>query len=314
MGARKATEAAAIIGGGTMGRDIAAIFLASGWRVQIVETNPAARAPLPARVAEAARAIGASGAGGRLDVVAELDAVDWTAIALAVECVPETLPLKRATFAALERLAPAAVPLASNSSSFPISAIAAGLATQGRMLGLHFFMPAHLVPAVEVVRGANTDEAVAQRVGAIMRAVGKKPVQVRRDIPGFLGNRLQHALMREALSLVEQGFASAEDVDTMVRYGFGFRYLAAGPLLQKDHSGIDIHCAAAATMYPHLCNAAAPSPLMRQLVERGEVGMKSPARKGFYAWDEASMAREKARYERALAAALRILREEEAGA
>jgi 3-hydroxybutyryl-CoA dehydrogenase len=145
-----------------------------------------------------------------------------------------------------------------------------------------------------------------------MRSVGRKPVQVRRDIPGFLGNRLQHALMREAISLVEQGFASAEDVDTMVRYGFGFRYIAAGPLLQKDHSGIDIHCAAAATMYPHLTNTAEPSPLLRQMVARGEVGMKAPSRKGFYQWDDASIARETARYQRALAAALRILREEDA--
>jgi 3-hydroxybutyryl-CoA dehydrogenase len=144
-----------------------------------------------------------------------------------------------------------------------------------------------------------------------MRSVGKKPVQVKRDIPGFLGNRLQHALMREAISLVEQGFASAEDVDTMVRYGFGFRYIAAGPLLQKDHSGIDVHCAAAATMYPHLANATEPSPLMRQMVERGEVGMKAPGRRGFYPWDDASIARETARYQRALAAALRILRDED---
>jgi 3-hydroxybutyryl-CoA dehydrogenase len=225
--------------------------------------------------------------------------------------VPEKLPLKREVFAALERLAPPDAPLASNSSSFPISEIAAGLATQRRMLGLHFFMPAHLVPAVEVIRGERTDEAVAQAVTAIMRSVGKKPVQVKRDIPGFLGNRLQHALMREAISLVEQGFAAPEDIDTMVRYGFGLRYIAAGPLLQKDHSGIDIHCAAAATMYPHLANATEPGPLLRRLVERGEVGMKAPSRKGFYAWDDASIARETARYQRALAAALRILRDED---
>jgi 3-hydroxybutyryl-CoA dehydrogenase len=146
-----------------------------------------------------------------------------------------------------------------------------------------------------------------------MRAVGKKPVQVRRDIPGFLGNRLQHALMREALALVEQGLATPEDVDTMVRYGFGFRYIAAGPLLQKDHSGIDIHCAAAATMYPHLSNATEPSRVMRELVARGDTGMKSPGRRGFYRWDEASIARESARYRRALAAALRILSEEDDG-
>lgn len=301
-----------VVGGGTMGRDIASIFYAAGWRTQVVETDPAARATLAQRVCDAAQAIGASHRPGIVEVVPELEAADWSGVGLVIEAVPERLPLKRAVFATLERLAPATAPLASNSSSFPISEIAAGLATQARMLGLHFFMPAHLVPAVEVVRSEKTDGAVAQAVTAIMRSVGRKPVQVKRDIPGFLGNRLQHALMREAISLVEQGFASPEDVDTVVRYGFGFRYIAAGPLLQKDHSGIDIHCAAAATMYPHLSNTAEPSPLMRQLVERGEVGMKAPSRKGFYQWDEASIARETARYQRALAAALRILREEDA--
>ena len=295
-----------------MGRDIAAIFHAAGWRVQVVETDAAARAALAQRVRDAAQAIGKPREPGAVVVREALDAVDWTGVGLVIEAVPEKLPLKREVFAVLERLAPAGVPLASNSSSFPISEIGAGLATQKRMLGLHFFMPAHLVPAVEVIRGERTDEAVAQAATAIMRSVGRKPVQVKRDIPGFLGNRLQHALMREAIALVEQGFASPEDVDTVVRYGFGFRYIAAGPLLQKDHSGIDIHCAAAATMYPHLTNTAEPSPLLRQLVERGEVGMKAPSRKGFYRWDEASIARETARYQRALAAALRILRDEDA--
>ncbi len=307
----KAGESLVVVGGGTMGRDIAAIFQAAGWRAQIVETDPAARAMLAQRVRDSAVSIGASKEPGTIEVVPELEVADWAGVGLVIEAVPEKLALKRTVFAALEALAPPAVPLASNSSSFPIGEIGAGLATQGRMLGLHFFMPAHLVPAVEVVRGAHTDETVAQAVTAIMRAVGRKPVRVGRDIPGFLGNRLQHALMREAIALIEQGFASPEDVDTVVRYGFGLRYIAAGPLLQKDHSGIDIHCAAAATMYPHLTNATEPSPLMRQLVERGEVGMKSPSRKGFYQWDEASIARETARYQRALAAALRILREED---
>jgi 3-hydroxybutyryl-CoA dehydrogenase len=263
-------------------------------------------------VHDASRAIAATRKPGTIDALPDLESADWPDVELVIECVPEKLALKREVFAALERLAPAAVPLASNSSSFPISEIAAGLATQRRMLGLHFFMPAHLVPAVEVVHGEQTDETVARAATAIMRSVGKKPVQVRRDIPGFLGNRLQHALMREAIALVEQGYASAEDIDTMVRYGFGFRYIAAGPLLQKDHSGIDIHCAAAATMYPHLCNATEPSPLMRRLVERGEYGMKAPSRKGFYPWDDASIAREKSRYQRTISAALRILRDEDA--
>jgi len=309
-----ARQSLVVVGGGTMGRDIAAVFGAAGWRVQIVETSAAGRATLAGRVREAARATASAHVPDPLDVLADLDAVDWAGVGLVIEAVPEQLPLKREVFARLEKLAPAAVPLASNSSSFPISEIAAGLATQNRMLGMHFFMPAHLVPAVEVVRGELTDEAVAQAATAMLLSIGHKPVQVRRDLPGFLGNRLQHALMREALSLIEQGIATAEDVDTVVRYGFGFRYIAAGPLLQKDHSGIDIHCAAAATMYPHLANTAEPSPLMRQLVERGDFGMKSPGKRGFYAWDEASIAREQARYRRALAAALAILREEDGGA
>jgi 3-hydroxybutyryl-CoA dehydrogenase len=302
-----------VVGGGTMGRDIAAIFVAAGWRVQVAEPDAAVRAALAPRVCEAAQSIGAARAPGTVDVVPAPEAADWRAVALAIECAPEVLQVKREVFAALEELAPAATPLASNSSSFPISRIAEGLATAQRMLGLHFFMPAHWVPAVEVVHGERTDPAAAQAATAIMRAVGKKPVQVRRDIPGFLGNRLQHALMREALALVEQGLAAPEDVDTMVRYGFGFRYIAAGPLLQKDHSGIDIHCAAAATMYPHLSNATEPSRVMRELVARGDTGMKSPGRRGFYRWDEASIARESARYRRALAAALRILSEEDDG-
>jgi 3-hydroxybutyryl-CoA dehydrogenase len=304
------TESVVVVGGGTMGRDIAAIFVAAGWRVQVVESDSAARAALAPRIGDSVQAIGPARAQGAVGIVPALEQVQWTGVGLAIECVPEKLPLKRAVFGALERLAPADALLASNSSSFPISEIVEGLASQPRMLGLHFFMPAHLVPAVEVVHGRRTGEAAAREATAIMRAVGKKPVQVRRDIPGFLGNRLQHALMREALALVEQGYASAEDIDTMVRYGFGFRYIAAGPLLQKDHSGIDIHVAAAATMYPHLCNATEPSTYVRQLVERGDYGMKAPSRRGFYAWDEASIARETARYQRALAAALRILSEE----
>jgi 3-hydroxybutyryl-CoA dehydrogenase len=305
------TDSAVVVGGGTMGRDIAAIFVAAGWRVQVVESDTAARAALAQRVRDSAQAIGSARGQGIVAVLPSLEQVQWPGIRLVIECVPEKLALKRDVFAMLERLAPDDALLASNSSSFPISEIAEGLATQPRMLGLHFFMPAHLVPAVEVIRGQRTDEAAAQSATAIMRTVGMKPVQVRRDIPGFLGNRLQHALMREALALVEQGYASPEDIDTMVRYGFGFRYIAAGPLLQKDHSGIDIHIAAAATMYPHLSNAREPAGFVREMVERGDYGMKAPSRTGFYRWDEASVAKETARYQRALAAALRILREEE---
>jgi 3-hydroxybutyryl-CoA dehydrogenase len=132
------------------------------------------------------------------------------------------------------------------------------------------------------------------------------PVNVRKDIPGFLANRLQHALMREAFALIEQGLASPEDVDNAVRYGFGFRYLAAGPILQKDLSGLDVHAAAATTMYHTLANDKAPPACLRDRVAAGKLGVKTG--EGFYEWDAERAAREQARYERALAAALEILK------
>lgn len=305
------TDSIAVIGGGTMGADVAAIFFACGWHAQVVEPDPGVRSNLAAKVAAAAGAMAISREGGSIAAVAAQQDVDWPRISIVIECAPENLELKQQVFTQLDKLAPADVPVASNSSSFPISRISEGLKTRHRMLGLHFFMPAHLVPAVEVVRGDHTDEAVAQRASEIMRSVGKKPVQVKRDVPGFLANRIQHAMMREAIALVEEGFASAEDVDLAVRYGFGFRYIAAGPLLQKDLAGIDIHCAAASTMYPHLRVDQEPSKLMRDLVAQGHCGVKSPSRKGFYQWDDASIAREQKRYQTALQKAMQILRDEE---
>lgn len=304
-------NAVVIIGGGIMGSDIAAIFFTAGWQTQIVEINPNARNQLLTAVPEAASVAGIDQAGGSVRPLAALTDIDWTNVRLVIECVSEDLALKQKVFSTLETLAPDNVPLTSNSSSFPISQIALHCSSAHRMLGLHFFMPAHLVPAVEVIRSAQSDEAVAQSVSAIMRTVRKKPVQVKRDIPGFLANRIQHAMMREAIALVDEGFATAEDVDTAVRYGFGFRYLAAGPLLQKDLAGIDIHCAAATTIYPDLHNNDRPSAVMRDLVTAGNFGVKSKNRKGFYEWDEASIAREQKRYQTALTKAMQILRDEE---
>ena len=304
-------RSAVVVGGGVMGADVAAFFYAAGWNAQVVEPSATRREVVHKTVVAAAKTMGIHQPGGSVDVLSELSEIRWDGVELMVECASEELDVKQVIFQALDRMAPAHVALTSNSSGHPISAIGAGCSTQSRMLGLHFFMPAHLVPAVEVIRSEHTDEAVAQRVSDVMRAVRKRPVQVKRDVPGFLANRIQHAMMREAIALVDEGFASAEDVDTAVRYGFGFRYIAAGPLLQKDLAGIDIHCAAAATIYPHLHNNTEPSPLMSNLVANGDYGVKGASRKGFYEWDEASIAREQQRYQVALGKAMQILRDEE---
>jgi 3-hydroxybutyryl-CoA dehydrogenase len=292
-----------------MGADIASIFIANGADAVVVEIDDAVRAGLPSRVAAATAETGCSGKPGSLEMVEAIGNINWTQAEIVIECVFENLAVKQAVFAELDRQAPIHLPVTSNSSGFPISRISEGLGTADRMAGLHFFMPGHLVPCVEVIRGDRTDPAVITAVCGTMSELGKKPVRVKKDVPGFLANRIQHALMREAISLVDQGFASAEDVDTAVRYGFGFRYVAAGPLLQKDLGGIDIHCAAAATMYPYLNNDREPARLMRDLVASGRLGAK--AKQGFYTWNDADVAIAMRRYKRALQKALEIFRIED---
>ena len=198
--------------------------------------------------------------------------------------------------------------LCSNSSSFPISAIAAGLPGARRMLGLHYFMPAHLVPLVEVVLGAQSDPALGESLCGFVRGCGMVPVLVRKDLPGFLANRLQHALAREAFALIDAGVATVEDVDAAVRFGFGFRFLAAGPMLQRDHAGLDVHCAAAATMYPDLASNTVPSPSLSTRVEQGKLGMKTG--EGFYKWTSQSIAAERKRYDTLLRAGLGLIADE----
>ncbi|NIO41016.1 MAG: 3-hydroxyacyl-CoA dehydrogenase, partial [Burkholderiales bacterium] len=184
------------------------------------------------------------------------------------------------------------------------------LKTQDRMLGLHFFMPAHLIPLVEVVMTPHTEQALAERLCQDMEALRLKPVMVKQDIPGFLANRMQAALVREAWSLIDRGVASPDDIDRAVRYGFGFRYVAAGPVLQKEVSGLDVTAAAGAVLYPDLCNDNAPPKFLSEMVGRGECGMKTG--KGFWEWNDKKIETERARYARALKAALAILQAEKA--
>lgn len=298
----------AVIGGGTMGADIAATLARAGCPTHLVEPAEATRSSLASRLAAALDALGHPERVDRIAVHAGLDALPWPQVDLVIEAVPENLDLKRRVFADLAARTRPDAWLASNSSSHPISAIAEGLPASGRCLGLHYFMPAHLVPLVEVVCSAATDPAVAEAVAAFMRATGKVPVLVRKDLPGFLANRLQHALAREAYALIEDGVATPADVDAAVRFGFGFRYLAAGPILQKDLAGIDVHAAAAATMYPSLAANTVPSRVLTDLVAAGRLGMKTGA--GFYDWTPESIARERARYEALLRASLALLQAE----
>jgi 3-hydroxybutyryl-CoA dehydrogenase len=301
-------QQALVLGGGTMGVGIIAMFLAGGWKVDVVSRSASTRDGLPAAAVRALQAMGKPAQTSGLATHATLAGAPWPKIDIVVETVTEDLSLKQELFAEMEQLARPDCAITSNSSSFPISEIGKGLKTQNRMMGLHFFMPAHLIPLVEVVRSVHTDVALAEKVGAIMTSLGKRPVQVKKDVIGFLGNRIQGALMREALWLIEQGVASPEDVDATVRLSFGFRYAAAGPIVQKEHSGWDTTCAVAKIIYPDLCNADGPPPVLQRNVDEGRIGFKT--RRGFFEWNDDSMARERARYERALRKCLEIFKEE----
>jgi 3-hydroxybutyryl-CoA dehydrogenase len=294
-----------VIGGGTMGSGIALVFAAGNWAVDIVEPAAATRAALPAYLRESLQRMGAPADTDRIAIGGALKDVAWSDVDLVVESASEDLALKQKIFAELEALAPAHVPLASNSTTLPISAIGGGLKTRSRMLGLHFLMPAQFVPVVEVISSEQTEPRLIDEICAIMRKLGKRPVRVNKALPGFLVNRIQTALMREAVALIEQGVASPEDVDTAVRYGFGFRYIACGPITQKEHSGWDINYKLQQAVFPSLCNDVTPSPLLEKMIAAGHFGMKSG--RGFMQWDSEKIARERARYEKALRATLDIL-------
>jgi len=300
-------RAVALVGAGTMSTDIAAIFAARSVDVHVVSRPGKNLDTVRERIARScAQLTNLKQRQGAVHVASDLATLPWQQIGLVIESVTEDLALKQKVFADLEKHASSSIPMTSNSSSFPISRIGEGLKTQQRMFGLHFFMPAHLVPLVEVVCSEHTDPALAQRVAWQMEALDCMPVMVKKDIPGFLANRLQHALMREAWSLIDRGIATPADVDKAVRFGFGMRYIAAGPVLQKEHSGLDVNFLASSSVFPDLCNDDRPPPVLADKVKRGELGMKTG--QGFWPWPKERIAQEKARYAKMLGQALTALR------
>jgi 3-hydroxybutyryl-CoA dehydrogenase len=294
-----------IIGCGIMGRDIAAIFLAGNWTVQIVESNEGKWPEAARLIAAAVQQLGASFERDRLVFRRSLVAVEWDDTDVVLEAIVESLDAKRAVFEALDHLVPPHIPIGSNSSSLRISDIAERCETAARMANTHFFQPAHLVPLVEIAKGERTDPIAIDALHAIFRRLGRAPVRVNKDVPGFLANRIQHALMREAFAVIDSGLASSRDVDIAVQFGFGFRYAAAGPILLKEFAGFDTQHAAATVIYPSLCNDATPSRTLADLVAQGHLGMKT--KRGMRSWSDEEIARERARYETALIRAAQVL-------
>jgi 3-hydroxybutyryl-CoA dehydrogenase len=203
---------------------------------------------------------------------------------IVIEAAPEKLPLKQEIFAQLESAAKPEALLCSNTSVIPIGKIAQHVATRHRVLGTHWWNPPYLVPLVEVIQADGTDPANIDRVTALLRRLGKVPVHVRKDVPGFVGNRLQHALWREAIALVANGVCDAETVDLVVKNSFGRRLAVLGPLENADLVGTDLVQDIHNNVLADLDASPRPNPFLDALVRDGKLGFKS--NQGFKTWTE----------------------------
>lgn len=289
----------AVLGAGLMGHAIAAAFLAHGATVALHDPDAAALRAAPARVDELLARSGRAATGTLRLADGLADAV--RTCSLVVEAAPEVLDLKQDLFAQLDALAPAAI-LATNTSVFKIADVAARTTRPGRVVGTHWWNPPHLIPLVEVTQGEATSNATVAAVMEVLTRVGKTPVHVRRDVPGFIGNRLQHAMWREAMALVEAGVCDPETIDTVVRSSFGLRLAAMGPMENADYVGLDLTRAVHAYVFPDLSASARPSALLDRHIADGELGAKSG--RGFLAWPDGRREEAAARLERHLRAAL----------
>lgn len=271
----------AVLGGGLMGHSIAGVFARHGAAVRVFETAPSVRDSITRRVAEQLERQGLLTASAEsIEVHADLaSAVEGAD--LVIEAVPEDLELKQDLFRQVGDWLPAAV-LATNSSVLRTSDIAARTSNPARVLGMHWFNPPHLVPIVEVIQSDHTAYEYVAWAMDLLGQVGKMPVHVRKDVPGFIGNRLQHALWREAMYLVTTGVCDAETVDLVARNSFGLRLATIGPIENADYVGLDLVLAVHENLFPSLCDDPAPSPLLLDHVAKGELGAKTG--KGFTEW------------------------------
>lgn len=222
-----------------------------------------------------------------------------------VEALFEDLALKQQTFRELDEACPPHTILASNSSSFKVSKYACATKRLAQVLGTHYYNAPHVIPLVEVIKGDETSEDTVTTTVDFMTRVGKKPVVIRRDVAGFIGNRIIAAIFREALSIVEHGIATPQDVDTVIKSSFGRRMGVMGPFEQSDIIGADLVAAVMTELFPEIDRSTRPSPVLEKQKEKGELGMKTG--KGFYTWTPESM---EAMRNRLFLTLLRILKEE----
>ena len=279
----------AVAGTGMMGPGIAATFALAGRKATIVSRTAenAAKGVTTAKslievlakngLADPAQA---KEAAGRLSPSTDPEGAARSA-QLFVESIAESLPVKQDYFARLDKAAPDTI-LCSNTSGISITEIAAKCAKPERVLTTHFWNPPYIMPLVEVVLGKRTDMKIAEQVVALFKACNKVPVIVRKDVPGQLGNRIQHAMIRECMHIVAEGIATAEDVDLAVKAGVGLRFPVYGVFEHADMVGLDLVKAVQDYVVPDLSTVRGAAAIHNAKIEKGETGVK--AGKGFLEW------------------------------
>ena len=271
-----------VLGAGLMGHGIAQIFALHGHEVVVYDPAQAALDSLKARVSANLRDLGEdAGAVARVNPSSTIKGAVRDAD-FVVEAALENLEVKRKLFAEVERHARKDASLASNTSVIPITAIMRDIVDGARTVGTHWWNPPFLVPLVEVIGTDRTSQQTIDWTIALHKSIGKTPVHVKKDVPGFVGNRLQHALWREAIYLVESGICDAETVDVVVKASFGRRMAVLGPIENADMVGLDLTQAIHETVLPAIDSRPAPSPMLQKLMDEGKLGFKSG--EGFRKW------------------------------
>jgi 3-hydroxybutyryl-CoA dehydrogenase len=271
-----------VIGAGLMGHGIAQVFALAGHDVVIYDSFKARLDSAKDRILVNLKDLcDDESVVERVTPVADLAAAVRDADYV-VEAVLEDLPLKQKLFGEIEQHVRADTILASNTSVIPITDIMRGLKHRERALGTHWWNPPFLVPLVEVIETEWTSSETVAFTMKLHADAGKQPAHVKKDVPGFIGNRLQHALWREAISLVENGICDAETVDNVIKASFGRRIAVLGPLANADQVGTDLTLAIHKIVLPAIDGRPSPSPYLEKLVADGKLGFKSG--EGFRTW------------------------------
>jgi 3-hydroxybutyryl-CoA dehydrogenase len=285
------TNAVGIVGGGLMGAGIAARFAVANHDVLLLEISPKRRAAIPAAVSEILQELLAAGtitAGSAAAAESRIRLVHGVAelaqASIIIEAIPEVLAEKQEVYRQLELVvAPEAV-VASNTSGLMPDALSGGMSKPERFLIAHFWNPPHAIPLVEVVPGPRTAPGTIERTVAMLRGCGAEPVVLHVPVPGFIGNRLQFAVMREALHLVRTGVADPETIDKVIKASLGRRYGVVGPFEAADLGGLETFLRVGSNLQAELSSDGRGLEVLRAYVERGETGAASG--RGFYQWTE----------------------------